>query len=369
MTKTRVLNPIVARTILVLLIVAAVEDITYADSTIIETVKNHTKSFVREIRSIEFEAVATWNAEYRQNGFLPADRKISFREQLKYFQSGNMSGAATSNTYKGLFAYENSSSDWVIIYNGERFQIFQLDEKTKEWKEWDNWAYWGTTTPSRTMSPITQVFYWLNKGIFRPHAWSIITSEENIDDIFKQARYIGNRTHNGVECVVLEFPRTLPARTESEFVYEVWFSLEKDYLPVKIVFSVDGWITIDVEVKKIHEAILDNGTRLFIPVEIVKVDTYPRSDFTSSVDTIIMDTRTLKINHEIDDALFMQAATIAERVLHTGQLEEKDVLSKSDTDPVKRRLPPVTYIAIIAGIVFVGLLVVYWLWKKQPLTP
>lgn len=320
----------------------------------IEMVKNHTKTFVKKIRSIEFEAVAKWDAEYRnvvESLFNP--RTINYEEQMKYFQRGNRLMYITKRVFHGKSSVFNGdhSSDWIIICNEERFQIFQLEEKMMEWSEWS--GLWADTVPSRGMSPIIQAFSWLAKKD-RPYAWSNITAEENIDDIFKQAKYIGNKTFNGIECVVLAFHGThadIPT-----LVCEVWFSLENDYFPVKIVSSVknytlpeqnktlESWTVIDMEVKKMHEVIVDNDTNFFIPVEIVSVNTYPRSEFISSIDTIIMDTSTLKINHEIDDSRFVQPITIEKRMPHTGQCTS-------------------CYIIVIITticIVFIGL-VVYWL--------
>jgi len=315
---------------------------------VLEVIKSRTKSFVQEIRSIEFEAVAEWEAVCGVT-----NRTEKFREQMRYFQSDNMSMAITNAVYSGLFDYENFSGDWVIIYNGERFQIFQSEGGTMEWREWS--GDWTNTIPSRSMSPVTQVFSWLAKR-GRPHAWSNITSDENIDDIFKQVEHIGNRTLNDIECVVLEF-RGTHSRAPG-LMKEVWFSQGNDYFPVKIVLHLDGSPITNVEVKGIREVILDNGTKIFIPVEIVSVSTHPRSEYTSSIDTIMMDTSTLKINHEIDDALFMQPqhSIIAKHMPRTGQLET-----------VERRYVSHYIIVVITIIcvVFIGLVVCYLLWNRR----
>jgi hypothetical protein len=160
--------------------------------------------------------------------------------------------------------------------------------------------------------------------------------------------------------VVLEFPGSRP-----DIVREIWFSQEEEFLPVKIVFSVNGLPFENIEVKNIHEKILDNDTKLFIPVEIVIVKTYPRSDYSSSVDTIVVDTGSLKINHEIDNALFFQPDTIAQFMPHNSQLEEKDVFIVSDTNIIKRQ-SALCYILIITipCIVFI-VLFVYWFFVSR----
>jgi len=327
---------------------------------VVYVVKSHTKSFVREIHSIEFGAVAEWCAVLRDS-----DGTEKFREQIKYFQSGNMSGTSASSVYSDLFKYDDFSSDWVIIYNGESFQTFQFEIETEEWKEW--YYPWTATIPSRNVSPINQVFSWLDREIFSPHVWSSITTDANIDDVFKQAKYIGKRMLNGIECAVLEFHRTHPDRPDRKFMYEVWFSLKHDYFPTRIVFSVDDWTTIDTEVKSIRKVNLDNGTRLFIPVEIVSVNTFPRTYYSSSVDTTIMDTNTLRINHKIDDSLFMQPTAIAERMLHDGQLDGEDILLKSDTSTLERQCSSRYKVVVIfiVSIVFIGLFVYYLFLRRR----
>ena len=315
----------------------------------VAVVKSHIRSFVREIHSVEFEAVATWNAKYRI-----VNETIKFEEKMKYFQSGNRHRSATSSVFTSSVGNGDNISDWVVIYNGERFQIFRSEEGDEELREWS--GIWSTTTPARGMSPITRIFSWLAKKD-RPHAWSDITSDENIDDIFKHARYVGNRTFNNIECIVLEFKGTHPG--VPNLSHEVWFSLENDCLPVKIVFSLNGSTIVNVELKKLHEVLLDNGAKLFIPVEVVSVDSYPRSDFISSVDTIIVDASTIKINHEIDDVLFAQPTTRKHKY-HAGQVGEEDVLFVSATNTVEWRYPSrYIIIAIIISIVFCGLIVYY----------
>jgi len=341
MSKTRLLNQLVVRSVLVLLTVAVVVDVANADSASIEAVKRQTISFAREIRSIEFEMVSVGNDVNRESG-----ERISRVETMRYFQSGNMFRSET-----GIALNSESLGDEISTYTGERFQVFHKDIETMTLKD-------ESLRPNapRVVSPFVGLFSFLAKMGMNA-TWTELTAEKNIDDTFKQAKYVGIREYNGSECVVLEFPGVVPG-----FTSEVWFSREHGHLPVKSVVSANR-STISVgEVKRLHEVTLDGGTRIFIPVEIVLASNFPgRSVYSSSTSTVTVDPNSIKINHEIDDDFFTLPTTAARHVkdidqmLADGTLELRDyVIEERSSSPFRTVLVIFNAVFVIVFIVLIG---------------
>ena len=340
MTNTRMLRQIVARLTTVLLSVVVFENTLSADGASIEAVKKGTKSFVREIRSIEFTSVNVGEDVNRES-----KEKLRRKETMRYFQSGNMFRSETSITLNG-----ESLGDEISTYTGKRFQAFYKDKETMALK--DSSIF---TNPSRVMSPLVGIFsFFAKKGMV--YTWSDFTSEKNIEDTFKQAKYIGNREYNGAECIVLEFPGVAPG-----FTNEVWFSQKNGYFPVKSVASANGLPLGTVDVKKLYEVTLDGDTRIFFPVEIVLAFNYPGSSvYSSSTSVVTVDTDTIKINHEIDDDFFTLPTTIAKQVNDIDQmvsdgtllLEDYDIIEQQGTSSNFRILFVIVYIVIFSLIIY-----------------
>jgi len=337
MIKTNLPNFVVCA-VLVLLVVVAVEGVASADSASIETVKRQTKSFVREIRSIEFEMLLMGTDVRRESS-----EKISRKETMRYFQSGNMFRSETVISLNG-----ESLGDEISTYTGKRFQVFKKNIETMAVKDSSI-----ASSATRVISPLVDVYSFLVK-MGMTYTWTEITTEKNIDDSFKHAKYIGKRENNGAECIVLEFPGVVPG-----FTVEVWFSREKNYFPVKYTFSINGSPQGVCEVKKFHEENLDSGAKVFIPVEIVSVSNYPgRSPYSSSERTISIDANTIKINHEIDDDFFTLPTTIAKHVDDIDRMIADGTLLEPGDDLIEQQsITLTTVVLIIVNIVFVSLLI------------
>jgi len=346
MTKTGVLNWVVARTISVLLVTTVTAGTTCADSANIEAVKRQTLSFVREIHSIEFESVLMGNDVNRESG-----ERMSRKETMRYFQSGSMFRSETGITLNG-----ESLGDEISTYTGERFQVLHRNIETMTLKDESL-----SSNPARAVSPLVGVFSFLAKRGMS-FTWVELTAEKNIEDTFKHAKYVGKRELNGAECVVLEFPGVFPS-----FTVEVWFSQEKNYFPVKSISFVNGLPMGGGETKKLHGVTLDSGTRVFIPVEIVSTFNYPgRSLYRSSEQTVTIDPRTIKINHEIDDDFFTLPTTIARHVRDIDPMIGEGTFEILDNYVIEeeRKISPLTTVVIIINIVFV-LLILYRLYLTK----
>ena len=330
---------IAMRIVILLLVVLFIDSASSADSDSIETVKRQSKSFVREIRSIEFASVNVGEDENRES-----KEKVSRKETMRYFQSGNMFRSETGITLNG-----ESLGDEILTYTGERFQAFYKDEGTMDLKDSSMF-----TNPSRVPSPLVLAFSFLAKRDMA-YSWTEITSEKNIEDTFKQAKYIGNGEYNGDECLILQFPGVV-----SGFTNEVWFSQEHGYFPVKLVVSANNSNIGVQEVKKLHEVTLDDSTRIFIPIEIVSTFNYPGgSVYSSSTSTTTIDTDTIKINHEIDADFFTLPTTIARQVNDIDQMIAEGTLLVQDNDNIEPRSISTAMISWIIVSIVIIILIIY----------
>ncbi|GHT09641.1 hypothetical protein FACS1894170_00500 [Planctomycetales bacterium] len=249
-------------------------------------------------------------------------------------------------------------------YNGSKYQWYSPERSTLTFS-----AQCRHPTPYWIPSPLIYPYHWLAG---QQANWSDIKNPEKWEAKFKEAKYVGKKSENGIDFEVISFPYPQDGIDK----VEVYFAKELEYYPLKSVFYKNAKPVSYVQVLQ-YKAFDIDGSKLIFPQDVMVIA--GESENEGIRISIKIKEDSIEINPQIDEDLFTISPTLAKTVVDFDQELESGRIQPSNMGPDGRMLEEILsekesarrtrFMLTVAGIHIIGLaLLFYFLLRKKKST-